>query len=283
MLSAPGWRPGRDRAGLLRASDASNGSRPQCRFAIPGRLAIPGTKWLLRMGTERKTEEGAVTRVSKAMRGMLPVLLLAGCAGEGGGGVSSPAPEAAPARTASGGQAAIYRCGDRRVLARFEGGDVLIDRWPAPPLRLTTTRSASGARYAGGGTVFWTKRDEAVLEVEGEGTVQCRRQTVPVRAVGQEPGWLLEITPGGRMEFTGDYGDVCVVAPTPLPDRSEGAGRRVYRAGAGARGLAAVFEERACRDTMSGSPYPFTVTVTLDGRTHEGCGDIVPSGPVEPR
>lgn len=224
-----------------------------------------------------------MARASKAMQGMLSILLLAGCAGEGGGGVSPPMPETVPAGMASDGQAAIYRCGDRRVLARFEDGDVVVDRWPDPPRHLSTTRSASGARYAGGGTVFWTKRDEAVLEIEGEGTVRCRRQTVPIRAVGQEPGWLLEITPGGRMEFTGDYGDIRVAAPAPLPDRSEGAGRVVYRAGAGARGLAAVFEERACRDAMSGSPYPFTVTVTLDGRKHEGCGDIVPAGPAAPR
>lgn len=205
---------------------------------------------------------------------LLPLLVLCGCSATGTD-AAVPPPQAVPEAVRPGGESVVYHCGDRRVTARFEGQDVLFQRAPDPPRRLSTTLSASGARYAGPGIVFWTKRDEALLEIEGEGTVRCRRQDAPIRAVGQEPGWLLEITPGGRMAFTGDYGEIRVSAAAPPPEAAPDR-RTVYRAGPEARGLTAVFEDRPCQDVMSGSLYPTTVTVTLDGRTHRGCGDGVP-------
>lgn len=198
--------------------------------------------------------------------------LLAGCAAGGEDKVPSRLEAASEQRAAP----TVYQCGDRLALARFEGRDVLLQLPPAPPRRLSTTLSASGARYAGGGVVFWTKRDEAILEVAGEARRQCRRQDAPIRAAGQEPGWLLEIVPGGRMAFTGDYGEIRVSAPTPTPEMPPGGDRTVYRAGMEAGDLTAVFEERPCRDAMSGRPYPSTVTVTLGGREYGGCGDAVP-------
>ena len=65
--------------------------------------------------------------------------------------------------------------------------------------------SASGARYSNGAGTFWNKGREATFELNGR-TQTCRERREPwqeaadrgvdFRAVGQEPGWFLEIDNG---------------------------------------------------------------------------------------
>lgn len=89
-------------------------------------------------------------------------------------------------------------------------------------------------------------------------------------AVGQEPGWLLDIYEGERIEFVGDYGETRIVTPAPAPD---GRGpRTTYEIETDAHALTIVILDQPCRDAMSGAPFPATVTVTLDGREYRGCG-----------
>lgn len=80
--------------------------------------------------------------------------------------------------------------------------------------RLDQTVSASGARYADSVVVFWTKGSTATLERQGASPVQCeerradslredaRARGVVYRALGNEPGWVLEAGPAGRLSWT---------------------------------------------------------------------------------
>ena len=99
---------------------------------------------------------------------------------------------------------------------------------------------------------------------------EARAAGASLRAVGQEPGWTLTITPDARIEFVTDYGERRVVVPDPGAQRDDGA--TVYRATTEAADLRVVVTSAPCEDAMSGAPYPLTVEVTLDGETVRGCG-----------
>jgi putative lipoprotein len=103
---------------------------------------------------------------------------------------------------------------------------------------------------------------------------QARAAGVDFRAVGQEPGWMLDIYTETRMRLLWDYGERIADFPLTAPDTSqEGATR--YETAQGGRRLAVTIRRAPCQDVMSGEPYPASVEVVIDGRTLQGCGKSV--------
>ncbi|HSP00041.1 MAG TPA: MliC family protein, partial [Thioalkalivibrio sp.] len=114
-----------------------------------------------------------------------------------------------------------YQCGELRVETRSAGEQLLL-RLPERDVRLLLVVSASGARYGDDqGNGFWSKgRERALLRLEqgpwlacqvSEGRspwVAARDRGVAYRAVGQEPGWWLELGSGETpaMVVVLDYG-----------------------------------------------------------------------------
>lgn len=95
------------------------------------------------------------------------------------------------------------------------------------------------------------------------------------RALGQEPGWSLEIA-GGRLIYLGDYGTVRIEMRAPEA-RPAFNGHR-YEAREGGRSLTVDVTHRLCHDGMSGRAFADTVLVIADGREVRGCGGArVPS------
>ena len=211
----------------------------------------------------------------------------------GGGGApveathTAPPPPAQPER--AGGDyrfnAYAYDCGGLQVVVepREEAMTVYL---PDGALLLPQVRAASGARYAEGDAGFWGKGiNTATLTLGGE-DVPCRldRQRTPweaarlrgvaFRAVGQEPGWLIEIGPD-EIEIQYDYGQSRVVAPF----RGEGPrpGDDVWAFTSEAEGLAVSLAPTACTDPMSGAEFPWTARVILGDRQLAGCGRILES------
>jgi uncharacterized membrane protein len=102
----------------------------------------------------------------------------------------------------------------------------------------------------------------------------ARRRGVHFRAIGQEPGWVLEITDGESIDFVGDYGEWHVATPAPPPETPGPDDRTYYRIRTDAHTVDIVIEPTPCQDTMSGEPFPSTVRVTVDGRSFHGCGRV---------
>lgn len=98
----------------------------------------------------------------------------------------------------------------------------------------------------------------------------ARDRGVAFRAVGQEPGWVLEITDGRTIELRTNYGEDEVVLPTPSPATVDGA--ITYHAVTETNDLRVVIRELPCTDTMSGERFSMTVEVLLDGASYKGCG-----------
>jgi putative lipoprotein len=142
-----------------------------------------------------------------------------------------------------------------------------------PPTAKTdeTPEAASAERPDIGSTPPQTPQEALAAMPSWE---TARAAGIDFRAVGQEPGWLLDIYTRGVIKFAWDYGEsyaeFAVADPT---SPQEGATR--YEAHSDGRALVVTIRRAPCQDGMSGQPYPSTVEVVIDGRTLNGCGRSV--------
>lgn len=208
-------------------------------------------------------------------------LVLAGAACARGPRAPSTSPAAATR---------VYTCaGDYRFVARPRG-DSLELTLPSGQVTLAPVRAASGARYEGGGVAFWSKGNEATLtETTGEragceGEVaatrwdEARLLGADFRAIGQEPGWTLELgrLRGFRLTLAGAEP---IVAQLPERQEDPRTDTDSYQVSAGGHDVAVAIARETCRDAMSGERMMHAVTVRLDGRELRGCGrrlDVLP-------
>jgi len=177
----------------------------------------------------------------------------------------------------------VYQCDGLDFAVRQGPGEVAV-HLPDRMLVLPQVRTASGAKYQEGDVTFWSKGDEALLELGAERYAGCRlnRARAPwedarlrgvrFRAVGNEPGWHLEIEPGRQMALVIDYGANRISTPVPKPATDAAEGRTTYHATTEAHDLLVTIDDRPCQDSMSGEQFPSGASVVLDGRRYVGCG-----------
>jgi len=219
-----------------------------------------------------------------ALLGM--VLLVGGCAEE------SADPErsdpSASEQAGSLGRPVVFQCtGAEGDLVDFRARvrpDSLTLRVPASfggdTRHLTSVGTASGAKYEGGGAMVWSRGGSATVAVDGRRFEDCTQapQTgrgeegppgLQFRAIGQEPGWFVAVT-DDSLRFAWAYGQHKVAAPEPAKETNEG--RIVYTADTDRGPVRVIARPRRCTDPMKGRVFSHTVTVTLAGDTHTGCG-----------
>lgn len=102
----------------------------------------------------------------------------------------------------------------------------------------------------------------------------ARAAGVDFRAVGQEPGWIVDIYTQDRIVALLDYGATRLEFPRGEPAYpAEGATR--FQAQGEGHTLSITYRRAPCEDAMSGQAYPATVELVVDGRTLSGCGRSV--------
>ena len=132
--------------------------------------------------------------------------------------------------------------------------------------------SCGGAPWTAlGATLLEIDADRALAPSDGVFFELARDRDF--RALGQEPGWELEIHKGAEMRLTYDYGKGTAVTPASRALVNSSTGTRTYHAVTKANDLRVVIVPVACTDSMSGRAFPATVSVTLNGRTFRGCGE----------
>ncbi len=220
-----------------------------------------------------------------ALLALLVATTLAGCRGEEeverAGTVVHDTFQASPPETYA------YDCDDgTEVVAHFDnrsGRDEVVLFLPGRTVRLPAVPAASGARYGDGETSWWGKGiDEARLEIAGAGPCRCRLNRartkwedaklrgVDYRALGNEPGWVLEIGPAGLL-FVTDYGETRLLFPVVDPEIDAAARASTWRTATGAHELEVTIVGEPCVDDGDVA-YASRVEVVLDGRSHTGCG-----------
>lgn len=174
-----------------------------------------------------------------------------------------------------------FVCGDDFSFSvRFEADSAHV-RLPEAELVLPRAVSASGARYAADGYELHTRRAEAVFTTPDTSYRDCterdrhsvwedaRGRGVSFRAVGQEPGWLLEVSESGLIVET-DYGTDRHEAQEYVRENdSEGFTLRAVGTSADIRVEAT---EEQCVDTMSGERFEARVRLIVENRELDGCG-----------
>ncbi len=132
--------------------------------------------------------------------------------------------------------------------------------------------ACSGSPWnAPGATLIEVDRDRALAPWDGVFFELARDRDF--RAVGQEPGWQLEMRMGSEFRFTYDYGKGSAVMPAARALVDTRTGTRSFHAVKESSDLRVEIVPVGCQDSMSGKPYPATVTVTLNDRSYRGCGE----------
>ncbi|MFZ0390516.1 MAG: MliC family protein [Calditrichia bacterium] len=181
----------------------------------------------------------------------------------------------------------VFDCESGRTFTvRIEGNTAILFL-PDNPVRLPRIESASGAKYSDGKILFWSKGDTARIQLHSRTYRNClenpgrsrwahaRLNGVDFRAVGNEPGWYLEITGGGETVFVTDYGQSEYHFTTPEPEVDREAGRSEYLMENNNRQMKVILEGKWCRDNATGEQFETTVTVRIDGRVFHGCGRVL--------
>ena len=92
-------------------------------------------------------------------------------------------------------------------------------------------------------------------------------------AIGQEPGWRVDIRPDRTIEVFADYGDRRASLPYVHPTVQGSA--LEFHTTSGGNELRLRLFDRPCADGMSGRPYPASAELELNGRSYRGCAEPV--------
>jgi|SRR5690625_5184470 len=114
-----------------------------------------------------------------------------------------------------------------------------------------------------------TASEAALEEFSEEPWEEARARGAEIRAIGQEPGWWLEIRRDGSIMLASDYGTRRQVFERPRSRYPEEGVELFQPVGTG---VLITVEERACSDIMSGQQMPLTVAVETPDEELKGCG-----------
>ena len=131
-----------------------------------------------------------------------------------------------------------------------------VERRPDGTLALTAANSAQ---------LLFRRQEAASLQ-------DARTRGIDFRGVGQEPGWVVEVTEGGKVTAVLDYGAKTLELPTPSAETAED-GTVTYDASTDTDHLILRIKRKVCIDSMSGESHPSTVELLVNDKPYQGCGD----------
>ena len=207
--------------------------------------------------------------------GAVLCLLMTGCA------TTETAKERLPVIRKAG-SAFYYQCTDGFGFP-VEGSERGITlSLPGGTHRLKESTVDAGFHYSDGKVSLQGKGDQAILTMAGKRRncqidrrkslwEDSRYRGADLVAMGNEPGWRLELSLEGDMLYIGSYGTESFRIPTPGFTRSDN-GPYVFAARNAEHSLWVSIESKPCQDTMQGDQFEFSVSLVVDGRPLEGCG-----------
>jgi heat shock protein HslJ len=107
---------------------------------------------------------------------------------------------------------------------------------------------------------------------EAAGLQDARARGVDFRAIGQEPGWVAEVTEGGQITAVLDYGAKTLELPAPSLETTED-GTVIYDTSTDTDHLVLRIRRKICIDSMSGESHSSTVDLLVNDKPYQGCGD----------
>ncbi|MEH6491163.1 YbaY family lipoprotein [Halopseudomonas sp.] len=121
------------------------------------------------------------------------------------------------------------------------------------------------------GTIMMIKVSGAVAE---DAEIVDANALLPFAARGNEPGWVLKVD-SERMSLSRQNVPTTILTPTPTTTREQDSYR--FNASTEANSVIVDVTPQLCRDSMTGMPYPYEVSVKVNGDTLTGCGGAAQS------
>lgn len=181
-------------------------------------------------------------------------------------------------------QTFVFECPDDfSFVARIETGKAWLFL-PGNTIDLAQAQSASGTKYSNGSDTFWNRAGEAIIETSEGKRTGCRNNRaraiwehaklngVDFRALGNEPGWYMEISNKHDILLVTDYGQQTYRFTSSVIKSPPHSRTTIYNASSNDNMIEVVIKGDPCRDSMSGEAFPAAVSVLVNDRRYTGCG-----------
>jgi len=175
----------------------------------------------------------------------------------------------------------VFRCDEGfEFVARTENRSA----WLFLPSGTLKLMQESSDKYRSDKVVFRINGQSSRLERPGGKLLSCRNnQSLAIwqhaklngadfRAVGNEPGWYLEIHNQAKVILVTGYGTERHEFELPEPETNISAGKTDYRAVREGQEMTLTVSREVCRDSMSGEMFESKVDIAFEGKTLQGCG-----------
>ena len=175
----------------------------------------------------------------------------------------------------------VYNCSDNyKFVAEIQKDEAWLFL-PSKTVKAKRDKSASGEKYSIGNIVYWSKGYEATLD-DGEKRYQCKNDGIAAtferaklsgvafRAIGNEPGWILEVTSDREVLFLTNLGQD--KTHFEVTEKFSDYSSTEYEMHSNHNVLHVRIENRRCQDTMVERTYESTVYINFDGVNMIGCG-----------
>lgn len=147
--------------------------------------------------------------------------------------------------------------------------------------KLPRVISASGARYSDGVNEFWNKGDMAMITIGDKSYQNCelvnpneRQIKLPADyfwGLSNDPLWSLTIFNSEIAVFFDKKNKVYRFPSATLVDSEEG--EKVYTAQTDDHTVKVLISKQSCYDKKSDQQFPYQLTLFLDGKEYNGCGN----------
>jgi uncharacterized membrane protein len=174
----------------------------------------------------------------------------------------------------------VFDCDDE---SQFTVRATTTEAWvflPEGTINLVSSGVGSANAFDGDGFELSIVGDEATFKKDGSRALGCQNDRAAAiwehaklngadfRAVGNEPGWNLEILEGNRIVLVSDYGASRIEMDLPEPDTDPDSRTSVWNTD----DLRLEVSGERCVDSMSGESFDAKVVVTWRGQDLRGCG-----------
>ena len=193
-------------------------------------------------------------------------------------------PDTRASTTITDAQTYVYECPDDfSFVARTE-----TDRaWlflPGTTLELALIQSTSGTNYTNGSVSFWRNNNEAVVESGEIKHIGCKNNRaraiwehaklngVDFRALGNEPGWYMEISNRQDILLVTDYGQQTYRFTSAIINSKPHDRTTSYYSQSNGNSVEIIIKGIPGQDSMSGEAFSAAVSVLINNRRYMGCG-----------
>lgn len=175
----------------------------------------------------------------------------------------------------------LFACDDEfGFVARTDGNSA----WLFLPSGTVKTQKISNGEYRSGELVLWLNGEDALLETPGGERFSCsnnRRQAIwehaklngaDFRAIGNEPGWYMEIHNQSRLILVTNYGSERQEFDLQEPVINQASRTTRYEVTQDGMEMVLTIKGEPCYDSMSGEKFESAAEVLLNGKPLRGCG-----------